>query len=92
MISKNIKSILKNKGKNLRWLASQLDMQPESLSRMINGNPTLESLSSIAKILDVQVYELFDASEPNGYIEYKGEIHRIKSVSDLDKLMNTINS
>ena len=40
-------------------LAEKMGIKKESLSRAINGNPTLETLERIANALEVDVPELF---------------------------------
>jgi hypothetical protein len=47
-------------------------------------------LEEIAKILDVEVMDLFSKSkncEITGYLEYKGEIYKISSIADVEKVM-----
>lgn len=54
-----IKEVAKEKGYSVTNLAEKLDMSQVSLSRIINGNPTAETLLKIANALDVDVRELF---------------------------------
>ena len=54
-----IKEVAKEKGYTVTNLAEKLDMSQVSLSRIINGNPTAETLLKIANALDVDVRELF---------------------------------
>jgi len=54
-----IKEVAKEKGYTVTNLAEKLEMSQVSLSRIINGNPTAETLLKIAKALDVDVRELF---------------------------------
>jgi len=42
-----------------------MEMKRESLSRAINGNPTLETLEKIASALGVNISELFDQPKNN---------------------------
>jgi len=55
-----IKEICKDKGVTITQLASELNIKQESLSRTINGNPTIETLEKIADALNVPVTELFE--------------------------------
>ncbi len=55
----DIKSMIKQKGYSVTSLAEKLGMTQISLSRIINGNPTIETLQKIANALDVEVVELF---------------------------------
>ena len=43
-----VKEICKEKGITIQELADNMEMKRESLSRAINGNPTLETLEKIA--------------------------------------------
>ncbi len=54
-----VKEILKAKGITQKKLAEKLDISVVALSRIINGNPTLETLKKIADALGVEVKELF---------------------------------
>lgn len=57
-----VKEICKEKGITIQELADNMEMKRESLSRAINGNPTLETLEKIATALGVNITELFDLS------------------------------
>lgn len=56
-----IKEILKLKGVSVNELAEMLGVSRVSVSNMINGNPTVETLNRIATALGVSVSELFAA-------------------------------
>lgn len=58
-----VKELAKEKGLILKDLAERLKINRVTLSNMINGNPTLESLQKIAYALDVPVYKLFQEEE-----------------------------
>ncbi|MCD8433362.1 helix-turn-helix transcriptional regulator [Tenacibaculum finnmarkense genomovar ulcerans] len=55
----DVKSIIKSKGYTVTLFAEKLGMSQVSLSRIINGNPTIETLQKIADVLDVDIKELF---------------------------------
>ena len=55
-----VKEICKVKGMTIGDLAERMQMQRESLSRAINGNPTLDTLNRIAEALQVPISELFE--------------------------------
>ena len=55
----SVKEVCKEKGLTIQDLADKMEMKRESLSRAINGNPTLETLEKIASALGVDVPELF---------------------------------
>ena len=55
-----VKEICKVKGITVTQLAEKLNIKQESLSRTINGNPTIETLERIADTLEVSLIELFE--------------------------------
>lgn len=90
MIKNRIKTILQDKGMTQADLAQKLRVLPETLSRTINGNPTLKSLTDIANALEVEVSDLFSSNHPKGFVEYDGKLHRITSTNDLKELLTMI--
>lgn len=61
-MSLRIKEILKEKGLTQKELAQKMGVAEISLSRSINGAPTLTTLEKIAAALGVEVSELFAPS------------------------------
>lgn len=61
-----IKIVLAEKEKSAKWLAEQLDKDKSTVSRWCTNDmqPSIETFYEIAKILDVEVRELFVASKP----------------------------
>ena len=53
-----IKEVAKSKGISITDLADRLGIKQVTLSRTINGNPTIETLRKIAAVLDCDVREL----------------------------------
>lgn len=58
-ISKAVRLQCRKQGITMRQLAEKMQIAPESLSRAINGNPTLSTIQSIAQNLNVEVSSLF---------------------------------
>ena len=58
-----VKEILKAKGVSQKKLAESIGVAEISLSRSINGNPSLDTLEKIASALEVPVSDLFEQSE-----------------------------
>ena len=58
-ISKAVRFQCRKQGITMRQLADKMQIAPESLSRAINGNPTLNTIQSIAQNLNVEVSSLF---------------------------------
>ena len=91
-----LKEVLKEKKMSGKGLAEAVNVTPVSISNIAQGNsfPKPELLIEIANTLDVDVSELFnktkDVTHLNGFIEYKGNIHKIKSLSDLKALAGII--
>ncbi|WP_435134268.1 helix-turn-helix domain-containing protein [Formosa sp. A9] len=72
-----IKELLKHQGKTQKDLANELNITPIGLNKLINGNPTLETLQRIATVLDVEVLDLFESKDSDKqkvlYIKENGE-------------------
>ena len=54
-----IKEICKERGMLFKELAGQLGITDIALRQSLQGNPTVGTLDRIAKVLDVEVSELF---------------------------------
>jgi len=55
-----VKEVCKLKNITITQLAERLNIKQESLSRAINGNPTIETLGKIADTLNLPITELFE--------------------------------
>lgn len=60
-----IKEILKEKGLTMEQLAGMLDITRITLTRNINGNPTVDTLKKIAVALGVPFTDLFEQPKQN---------------------------
>lgn len=90
-----IKDVCKEKGITVSQLAEKMGIKQESLSRAINGNPTLETLGKIANALEVDITDLFTPSSTGGIIgviRIGDTNYNINSVSDLARLLDGIES
>lgn len=88
-----IKQLLKQRGMTFQQLADQLGIHRVNLSSSLSGNPTLSRLEEIAKVLNVEVTDLFSKSnkeEITGYLEYQGEIHKISSIADVEGVLEKV--
>lgn len=66
-------------------LAGMLGVTPNTLTRNINGNPTIETLEKIANALNVDISALFSEKEPIfGVLIFNGNTYRIDSFSTLN--------
>lgn len=93
----NVRDLSKRKGLQLKDVAAKMEMAPESLSRALHGNPTLSTLCSLAKALEVPVSRLLAqggdiASEDLlGVIAFgQGETRIVKDVEDLEILIKQL--
>jgi transcriptional regulator with XRE-family HTH domain len=82
----DVDNILKSKGLTRSKLAELLGSNRSYVTNALK-NPTLETLGKFANALDVDIRELFTPKSGevliNGFIEYNGATHRIKSIEDL---------
>ena len=72
-----IKEILKEKGVTINELANQLQINRVNLSKMINGNPTLDTLEKIATELGMEIKDLFCYTNDKPYTLEKNSLHNI---------------
>lgn len=63
-----VKEILKERGLSQKDLAGKMGVAEISLSRSINGNPSMDTLIKIAEALDVEMGELFSAKSKDEII------------------------
>ena len=69
ILIKNIDMLCYERKWNRRALAKKMGIMEASLSRSLNGNPTLETLEKIAKALDVSIKSLFnDPADFEGFV------------------------
>ena len=76
--------IAHSKGMTMADIAKQIGISRVNLSNSLNGNPTLSRLTEVAKILGVEVAELFKTTPAekrvSGYLEYEGRIVKVDSL------------
>ena len=83
-----VKEICKEKGLLMEQIALELGITPNTLTRNINGNPTIETLEKIATALGVGITELFE--ENSGFtalIDNSGNLYRANSIDELKRLI-----
>ncbi len=92
----DIQKIIKQRGFTIKSVADQMSNTREnkvgisqgSLSTILNGNPSLDRLQEIARIIGVSLSELVkDENQINGYIEVKGELKKVTSVEELENIV-----
>lgn len=72
-----IKEIALKNGVNMEELAQKLGINRVTLSKTINGNPTVETLARIAEILKVDIQDLFLPGPSDDPYNALKEIRRI---------------
>ncbi len=89
-----IKELLKERGITSKEMAEYLDIAEPSLSRITTEKqqPRFELLQQIADRLGVEVWQLFRGSENalEGYVKFKGTLHRIQTKKDLEELLKVM--
>lgn len=82
------------KGLTMASIAKQIGISRVNLSNSLNGNPTLSRLREVAKILEVEVSELFKPFTTEdvicSYIEMFGDIVKITSMRDIERVLEKI--
>ena len=94
MADLRVKDIIKEKGLTMQEVSDRIGIVRDTLTRQINGNPTVETLQRIADALEVTVPELFtsqsSSSDFTALIDYKGELKRFNSVDELKRFLDSI--
>ena len=95
----DIQKIIKQRGFTIKSVADQMTNTREnkvgisqgSLSTILNGNPSIDRLQEIARIIGVPLSELVkDDNQINGYIEIGGEVKKVTSVEELEKIVRVL--
>ncbi|ULB35635.1 helix-turn-helix domain-containing protein [Proteiniphilum propionicum] len=93
MADLRVKDIIKEKGLTMQEVSDRIGIVRDTLTRQINGNPTVETLQRIADALEVTVPELFTSQSSSDFtalIDYKGELKRFNSVDELKRFLDSI--
>lgn len=93
MADLRVKEIIKEKGLTMQEVSDRIGIVRDTLTRQINGNPTVETLQKIADALEVTVPELFTSQSSSDFtalIDYKGELKRFNSVDELKRFLESI--
>lgn len=91
MIKLRIAELLVEKGISKTRFAEMMGVQKQNVNLLLNTN-NIQKLEQIAEVLGVEFSELFVNDKPveeavNGFVEYQGEVFRIKSKADLEELL-----
>ena len=94
MITLRIEEILKERGISKTQFADMMGVAKQNVNLLLNTTNT-QKVEKIADVLGVKFTDLFVTDEQpqeelNGFVEYKGEVYRIKTKTDLKSLLNKI--
>ena len=94
MITLRIEEILKERGISKTQFADMMGVAKQNVNLLLNTTNT-QKVEKIAEVLGVKFTDLFvldnkPQSDLNGFIEYKGEVYRIRTKVDLIELLNII--
>ena len=93
MADLRVKEIIKEKGLTMQEVSDRIGIVRDTLTRQINGNPTVETLQKIADALEITVPELFTSQSSSNFtalIDYKGELKRFNSVDELKRFLENL--
>lgn len=91
-----IKELAKVQGLTITAMAEKAGVTQATLSNTVNekSKPSFEVLEKVAEVLGVELWELFTESlvkgDVNGYIEVKGDIYKVSSKEDIEKVLDRI--
>ena len=93
---KSREEILRSRGISKTQFAEMCGIQKQNVNALLDTS-NIKKLQEIANVLEVKLTDLIvedtvESSPINGYIEYNGEVHSIKSIEDLNNLTNIVNS
>ena len=94
MITLRIEEILKERGISKTQFADMMGVAKQNVNLLLNTTNT-QKVEKIAEVLGVKFTDLFvtddqPQEELNGFVEYRGEVYRIKTKTDLKSLLNKI--
>ena len=94
MITLRIEEILKERGITKTQFADMMGVAKQNVNLLLNTNNT-QKMEKIAEVLGVKFTDLFVADdqpqdELNGFVVYKGEIHRIRTKAYLENILEYI--
>ena len=93
MIKLRIEDILRERGISKTQFAEMMGIAKQNVNLLLNTTNTTK-MEKIAEVLGVKFTDLFvydgEQEELNGFVEYKGEVYRIKTKADLENLLLSI--
>ena len=93
MIKLRIEEILRERGISKTQFAEMMGIAKQNVNLLLNTTNTTK-MEKIAEVLGVKFTDLFvyDGEQEvlNGFVEYNGEVYRIKTKADLENLLLSI--
>ena len=87
IVSKNVKRIIKERGLQHRDIARLMGCDAASFSRMLSGNPRLDSILRIADALSVSPKTLLEEDYGiEGIVKYKGKVYSFNSREEFERI------
>ena len=91
MIKLRIAELLVEKGISKTRFAEMMGVAKQNVNLLLSTN-NIQKLEQIAEALGVEFEDLIVNDKPveesvNGFVEFRGEIYRIKSKADLEELL-----
>ena len=87
--------LIRSRGYTIKEISEKIDVTEEYLSRSISGDPSIEIMEKIARILEVKVENLLNTNheedELYGIVIYKKKTYKITSRQNLEKLYEDVN-
>lgn len=91
-IGQTIKTVIRSHGLTLEKVAQTMGVTKGTLSTTINGNPTIKKLEEISSAIGCSVSDFFvdEAVSLNGFVEYKGKVYKIKTIANIEELLQAV--
>lgn len=87
--------LIRSRGYTIKEISEKIGVTEEYLSRSISGDPSIEIMEKIARILEVKVENLLNTNheedELYGIVIYKKKTYKITSRQSLEKLYEDVN-
>ncbi len=90
ILADNVRRLCKEQGKQMKDLASDMGIDPASLTRALNGNARLDTVQKIATALGVSMKSLFEPlDDVEGFIRIRGKVYQFNNREELNCLLNS---
>lgn len=88
IVANNVRRICKEQGKQLKDLATDMGIDPASLTRALNGNARLDTIEKMATALGVSLKSLFEPMDDvEGFIRMGERVYQFNSRMELDSIL-----